>query len=553
MSLAGILLAAALGVPTAALIACLWSPVRDFMPRLLWLLPLPALAAAGFALFGEGPPPALTLDPGRLRIGLALDTPGAVLLGVAALLWTVAGIYASVWLRGAATGSRHAIYWLLTLIGSLGVFAAADLATFYLVFALVSLPAWGLVVYDSSAQARRAGGVYLLLAVLGEVCLLLGFVMLASASPGDSLAIGPAVAALAGSPWRDLALGLLIAGFGVKIGLVPLHIWMPLAYTAAPIPAAAVLSGAAVKAGVIGLIRFLPFESAAPDWGGFLTTVGLIGAFYGVAVGIAQQNPKTVLAYSSVSQMGLIAAAFGLGWAAGDPSAISPVTLYAADHLLVKGALFLGLGVAAATGVRRLWPVLIPLAILALGLAGLPLTGGALAKLAVKPLFGVGLAGLLGALGAAGSTLLMLHFLRRLAASAAPNPADSAPLGLALPWWLMLAAALVIPWALAPFAGLGHWSHALLSSLAPDELWNALWPMLLGVILFLALWRWGERLPQVPEGDLLAIANGAGRGVLALGAGLERADGALRQWPIAGISLLALALCLWAAVLAALH
>ena len=75
------------------------------------------------------------------------------------------------------------------------------------------------------------------------------------------------MAALSASPWRAAILTLLILGFGAKIGLVPFHVWMPLAYRAAPIPAAAVLSGAAVKAGVIGLIRFLPLDAAMPGWG----------------------------------------------------------------------------------------------------------------------------------------------------------------------------------------------------------------------------------------------------------------------------------------------
>ena len=121
--------------------------------------------------------------------------------------------------------------------------------------------------------ARRAPGapgrVYVSLAVLGEAFLLMGFVLLAAATPGGSLLIRDAVAALPASPWRESTLLLLILGFGLKIGLVPLHVWMPLAYPAAPIPAAAVLSGAAVKAGVIGLIRFLPLDAALPDWGGW--------------------------------------------------------------------------------------------------------------------------------------------------------------------------------------------------------------------------------------------------------------------------------------------
>src|SRR5690606_17167597 len=122
------------------------------------------------------------------------------------------------------------------------------------------------------------------LALLGEAFLLMGFVLLAAATPGGNLQISDAVAALPLSPWRDATLILIILGFGLKIGLVPFHVWMPLAYSAAPIPAAAVLSGAAVKAGVIGLIRFLPFDAGLVSWGEALAVVGLFSAFYGVVI-----------------------------------------------------------------------------------------------------------------------------------------------------------------------------------------------------------------------------------------------------------------------------
>ena len=140
------------------------------------------------------------------------------------------------------------------------MFVAADLLTFYLVYALVSVPAYYLIADDEDAGSSRAGGVYMAFTLLGEAVLLIAFVMLAAGEPGGSLDIRAVVAALPASPWRDAALALLILGFGMKIALAPLNGWMPLAYTAAPIPAAAVLSGAAVKAGVIGLIRFLPLE-----------------------------------------------------------------------------------------------------------------------------------------------------------------------------------------------------------------------------------------------------------------------------------------------------
>ena len=534
------LLAAALATPLVMLAACLSQKLRRHMLALQWLAPLPALAAALLAL-GSAP---LAFEQPIFRVSLFLDTPGAILLAVAALLWIAASAYAFADMRGKPNAERYVVCWLLTLIGSLGVFIAADLLTFYLVYALVSIPAFGLIAHDDDAASKRAGGVYMAFTVLGETFLLMGFVLLAAGEPSGSLQIRDVVAALPGSPWRDAALALTIAGFGLKIALVPMHGWMPLAYTAAPIPAAAVLSGAAVKAGVIGLIRFLPFDATFPGWGETLVVFGLFSAFYGVVIGITQQNPKTVLAYSSISQMGVIAAVLGMSLMAADKGAELDAAFYAAHHVLVKGALFLAVGVVAATSSRRLWLVLLPATVLALSLGGLPLTGGALAKLAVKAPLGDGAVGMLATVSAAGTTLLMMHFLQRLARSASQDARAAAPAGLALPWLAMALASILVPWLLYPAVG-GHVADAL----SPPALQEALWPVLIGAALAPGLWLWGDRLPRIPEGDMIGAGEAAFRASYAFGATLERLDARLRRWPAAALSLLAIAIVLGATML----
>ena len=535
------LLGTTLAVPLAMLVACLSGRFRERVPLLLALAPVPALAAALLAPAGA----TLVLPEPPFRMRLALDVPGAMLLGVAAFLWIVAGRYASAYLRGDPNAGRFAEWWLLTLTGNLGVFIAADLVTFYLTYSVVSLAAYGLIVHDGTPGSRRAGITYVALAVLGEAFLLMAFVFMAAATPDGILSIRDAVAALPASPWRETALALLILGFGLKIGLVPLHVWMPLAYTAAPIPGAAVLSGAAVKAGVIGFIRFLPLGVAMPQWGETLAAAGIFSAFYGVLVGITQENPKTVLAYSSVSQMGLLAAALGMGLATGDASAALGVGFSATHHILVKGGLFLAIGVAATAG-PRLWPVLIPAAVLALGFGGLPLTGGALAKLAVKAQLGEGIVGTLATLSAAGSTLLMLHFLRRLIQTA-PQGSEAVPRGgFGWPWLIMAFAAVAVPWGLYSTAGGGP----VLEAFALATLWAALWPVLIGIVLAAGPWRWGHRLPLVPEGDVVVVGEAAMRATVLWGGAIERVDGYLRQWPVASLSLLTVVIILGAAMLA---
>ena len=241
------LLLATLAVPAALLLACMSGRVSYWIPRLLAAAPVPGLAAALLTPTGT----MLVLPEPPFRVTLVIDPPGAVLLGTAALLWIIAGAYASAHLRGDPDARRFAEWWLLTLTGSLGGFIAADLVSFYLTYSMVSLAAWGLIVHDGTT-ASRAGIVYVALAVIGEAFLLMAFVYMAAATTNGSLLIRDAVAALPTSPWRGAAMTLLVLGFGLKIALVPGHVWMPLAYTAAPAPAAAALSGAAVKAGIIG-------------------------------------------------------------------------------------------------------------------------------------------------------------------------------------------------------------------------------------------------------------------------------------------------------------
>jgi formate hydrogenlyase subunit 3/multisubunit Na+/H+ antiporter MnhD subunit len=539
-SLGPSLLILSLATPLALLAACLSQNMRRDVILALPLGPLPALAAAALALAGG--PFAAALPP--LRMSFALDTPGAMLLLVCALLWIGAGAYAAADLRGKPDAARFALCWLLTLIGNLGVFIAADLLTFYLVYALVSIPAFGLIAHEDTAETARAGGVYMAFTILGEACLLMAFALLAAGEPHHSLAIGDVMASLPESPWRDAAVALAIVGFGMKIALVPLHGWMPLTYTAAPIPAAAVLSGAAVKAGVIGLIRFLPFDIAMAGWGEALAAVGFLSAFYGVAIGITQRNPKTVLAYSSISQMGVIAAVVGMGLAAGDASAPLGAAFYAANHVLVKGALFLAVGVAAVSNRRALW---LPLAVvLALSLGGLPFTGGALAKYAVKAQLGEGLVGLLATLSSIGTTLLMLHFVRRLLHDADASGRLRAPLAIAVPWVAIALTALIVPWLLLPAFDADVWG-----ALTPSGLWEALWPVLVGALLAIPIWRYGGNLPRVPAGDVVGAEEQAFRASLSLGGAFDGIDGLLRQWPAAALSLAALVIAFAAALLAA--
>jgi len=524
-------IAAAIGFPLVLLLGCVSARLRARLPALLAIAPLPALLAV---VFGASDAP-LVLGNARFALVFGFDAPGRILLGCAALLWIAAGASAAGYLRGRQDRGGFVVSWLLALTGCVGVFLAADVVGFYFLLAVLSVGASGLVLQGQGPEALRAGAVYLGVALLAEAFLLAALVLMVQDAPEGSLLIRDVAGAVATSPRRDLALTLLIIGLGMKAGLVPLHFWMPWAYGAAPIPAAAVMSGAVVKASVLALLRLLPAEVALPDFGLPLAALGLFGALYGALIGLTQANPKVVLAYSSVSQMGFLLAVLGMGLASGDPATAWVVTFYAAHHLLVKGGLFLWVG-ALPSGRRALgWPMWLPGAFIALGLAGLPLTGGALAKYAAKDLLGDGAAYLAATASSLTSTLLMLHFLRRLvvAADASATPATALP---RWPWFAMAAASVIVPWWLYVAIPIGP----LQAALAPAALWSSLWPVLAGATLALALGllRRGAPIAVLPAGDVGLALQALGRAGTRVGAVFQHGDAVARRWPVASVSLL---------------
>jgi hypothetical protein len=208
--------------------------------------------------------------------------------------------------------------------------------------------------------------------------------------------------------------------------------------------------------------------------------------------------------------------------------------------VLVKAALFLTVGAVAALDGRARTLALIIAALLGLSLAGLPLSGGALAKLAVKDQFGDGAAGVASQLSAAATTALMLVFVRRLARSPATDRAG-APSGRLWSWAALAVAALLLPWLL--YAAIGSPAEAL----EPAKLIDAIWPMLIGAALAAGLWAAGDRLPRIPAGDIVVAEEAAFRASLSLGPVFERADRGVREWPAAGLCLLVIALALAAA------
>jgi formate hydrogenlyase subunit 3/multisubunit Na+/H+ antiporter MnhD subunit len=520
-----LLMLATVTVPLLMTLLLFVPPVRQLIIRSLGAAPAPALLLLPGAW--EGRQHSFVLSGGWI---LVWDQPGALMLSATAILWCIGGFAASKFLADRADAPRFALWWLLTLTGSVGVFIAGDVASFYLFYALASLPAYGLIVFDGDVTEQRAGRYALVAALLGEGLILAAFVMLVAAANGESIAIESVIDAMSAATGSGLMFTLLILGFGLKIGLVPLHGWMPMSYAAGPLVAAAVLSGATSKAGIIGLIRFLPLDSAFPFWGNVLLSAGLVSAFYGVILGLTQTNARSVLAYSSISQLGQMAAVLGAGMTSGIPGAATPVAFYAVFHILTKGGLFLALGMKEEGERKHRWGLLLT-ALMALGFAGMPLTGGSLGKIAVKQVIGSGLTSFLFSVAAIGSTLLMLHFVRLLHQR---GKDQGAPHEMAIAWGASAIAATILPWGLfSNTAGL-----AGLYALNADVLLDLTWPIAVGVLLAWLALRIGITLPVLPPGDMMEPAMRRwDRTAERLSLMITNQEGRARQWHVSSIAL----------------
>lgn len=342
----------------------------------------------------------LLTGPGQLvdaRVGglrFAADELGTLVACLTGLVWWCASLYSLGYLPDRPGRARYHLASLVTLAGMLGVALAGDLLTLFLSFEVTGLTAWFLVTHSGTEDARRAGHLYLWMTLIGG-SLLLGGVLISHFPAGGGFAtIGtdampPAL--------RTTAAVLLITGFGVKAGMLPLHVWLPGAHAAAPAPASAVLSGILIKAGALGIIRTLatlyPGAELPRAIPGVLLWLGVGAMLAGAVAALGQTHAKRLLAWSSISQMGIIIAGTAVAAAGGVYGAmgLAGAVAHLFSHAVLKAALFLGVGaVMHQTGTAELdrlgglWrrmPITFVCMLLAgAGLAGLPLVSAAVTK-----------------------------------------------------------------------------------------------------------------------------------------------------------------------------
>lgn len=335
------------------------------IPRLLRTVAMPLFGLAGLAATAAGLI-ALTqhgVITAELPLGLPwlpwqirLDALAGFFLVVIGIVTFAVGLYGPGYVRGFEHG-RDSLVALggfagAFLAGMLLVVLADDAFLFMIAWEMMSLSSYFLVVFQhDNAANRRAGFLYLLMAHVGGLVILLGFGVLASFGGGFSFE--NLRAAELSFTWASVAFVLAFLGFGMKAGLVPVHVWLPEAHPAAPSHISALMSGVMLKVAVYGFIRFV-FDLIGAvhwEWGVAVLAVGSMSALLGVLLALMQTDLKRLLAYSSVENLGIIFMALGLaliflgtGHALIGTLAFVAALYHVINHALFKGLLFLGAG-----------------------------------------------------------------------------------------------------------------------------------------------------------------------------------------------------------------
>lgn len=214
---------------------------------------------------------------------------------------------------------------------------------------------------DRHQEVRDAGLLYLVMTHAGTMALMALFSLLAASSGSF---VFPSSGALPGThPLAGAIFIAALAGFGVKAGMMPLHVWLPSAHATAPSHISAIMSGVVLKMGIYGLLRTCSFFQQVPLWWGVtLLAFGVVSAVVGVAFALGQHDLKRLLAYHSIENIGIILIGMGvalIGQASGNRTmmllGMAGALLHVVNHALFKGLLFLGAGAAIhATGTREI-------------------------------------------------------------------------------------------------------------------------------------------------------------------------------------------------------
>ncbi|MGX4582825.1 complex I subunit 4 family protein [Paenibacillus chitinolyticus] len=304
---------------------------------------------------------------------LAVDGLSMPLVFLTALVFTMAAL-ASIYIK--KRWKAYSIWLLLLEVGVFGVFTSQDLFLFFLFFEITLVPMFFLIGIWGRVDREKAASRFLIYNGLGSAIMLVAFVILVTTAgisqqiTGNQLTVfysgdiqtivhnllqDPAALVNQVSPnpqaenpfflsggMKTALLVMLLIAFGIKLPIFPFHTWMLKVHTEAPPPVVMIHSGILLKMGAYGLIRFgiLLFPAQAQDWAWVLALLGVINILYGALLAFVQNEFRLVLAYSSISHMGIVL----LGLAAFNPIGMQGAIFQLVSHGLISALMFLLVG-----------------------------------------------------------------------------------------------------------------------------------------------------------------------------------------------------------------
>ncbi|ESW90121.1 hydrogenase 4 subunit B [Mesorhizobium sp. M0644] len=368
MSGAAVLLWGVAALLGTAVLAIAESRRSDSGTRLIYGLTLGISAAVLMVLasrIADNPvtPSTVVLPLGLPWIGahFRLDALSTFFLIVVNFGGSMASLYGLGYGRHESAPHRVLPFFPAFLAGMNLVVVADDAFTFLLSWEFMSLASWALVMAHHREQDNaRAGYIYLVMASFGTLALLLAFGLLAGS---DGTYTFDAMRAADPTPFAAaFVLVLMLLGAGSKAGLVPLHVWLPLAHPAAPSHVSALMSGVMTKVAVYGFIRVIFDLLGEPAWwsGVAVLFLGGLTAVLGILYALMEKDLKRLLAYSTIENIGVIFVSLGLALAfkanampSAAALALTAALFHVLNHSFFKSLLFFGAGaVLTATGER---------------------------------------------------------------------------------------------------------------------------------------------------------------------------------------------------------
>lgn len=274
-----------------------------------------------------------------------IDAVSMILTVLTSFVFLLASIASKLNIR-----KNHKFYYsmlLLLMSAILGIFTSGDMFLFFLFWELEMIPAYFLIAFGDNENAKASAVKFVLFTFLGSMVMLLGILLLHYYNYTSNGILSASFTDIIDSSIpagiQNLIAVCLIVGFAVKLPIVPLHTWLPDAHTNAPTPVSMILAGILLKTGAYGIFRFnyqtMPdsFTTIAP----VLAIFALINIIYTAFIAYAQTDIKRIVAYSSISNMGLIL----LGLCAFNKLALCASVFHMVAHALVTCGLFMIAGI----------------------------------------------------------------------------------------------------------------------------------------------------------------------------------------------------------------